>query len=360
MAEPIHAFDFLETTEFPDSHLIVALGDEPFLKRLVMLKLKHWGEDAGDDVAEYVGKTATWRDVSDELSTMSLFGSGPRLVVIQAADEFVSAHRPELEGFAASGCRSGRLILDVAKSMATNTNLYKAAANSGFIIDCKLPVASRGKSVDTGRIRKWIQAWAKLQHGLQLNVEATEAILDLVGMELGLIDQEIAKLALYADPKEKVSVDLIHRVIGGWRQKTTWEMLDAAASGNAAEALAQLDRLLQTGEHPIGLFGPISWSLRRFAAATRAVERQEKAGTRVNLSQAMLDGGFRRWPEDAFDAGQRQLRQLGRDRAGKMYQWLLETDLALKGSHSTPDKARFMLEQLIFRMAKRPTARARS
>ena len=278
--------------------------------------------------------------------------------LIQPADEFVTAWRGELERHAQGGVKSGRLILDVTKSMPANTRIYKESVKSGVVIDCKLPQTTRGKSksVDTGRIRKWIQNWAKSEHQLTMSVETTEAVLDLVGLELGLIDQELAKLALYADPKQNVTVELIHKVIGGWRQKTTWEMLDSAASGNAADALAQLERLLQTGEHPMALFGSISWSLRRFAAATRAVERQEKQGQRVNLSQAMLDAGFRKWPQDAFDAAQRQLRQLGRDRAGKMYQWLLETDLALKGTHSTPVKARFMLEKLIFQMAKRTPA----
>lgn len=354
MSEPIHAFDFLESNELPTTHFVVALGDEPFLKRLTMQRLKQLAESAGDDLTEYAGKSTPWRDVIDELSTMSLFGSGPRMVLIQPADEFVTAWRSELEDFAQKHTANGKLILDL-KTMPSNTRLYKEAVKSGCVIDCKLPQVSRGrsKSIDTGRIRKWLQVWAQAQHSLKLSVEATEAILDLVGLELGLIDQEMAKLALYLGPDEKVSTELIHKVIGGWRQKTTWEMLDAAASGKAADALAQLDRLLQTGEHPMALFGSISWSLRRFAAATRAVERQERSGRRVDLNAAMLDAGFRKWPQDAFESGQRQLRQLGRERAGQMYQWLLETDLALKGTHSTPSKARLALETLIFRMAKR-------
>lgn len=353
MADPIHAFDFLEAKELPDSHFIAAVGDEPFLKRLVMLRIKGFADESGDDLAEFVGKGTSWRDVIDELSTLSLFGSGPRCVVIQPADEFVTAWRSELETFAQSN-PSGRLVLDV-KSMPSNTRLYKEVAKSGCILDCKLPQVSRGrsKSVDTGRIRKWLQQWADKQYKLKINVEATEAILDLVGLELGLIDQELAKLSLYAQPGEKITVELINKVIGGWRQKTTWEMLDAAASGNAGDALEQLAKLLQTGEHPMALFGSISWSLRRFAATTRAVQRQERNGERVNLSNAMLEGGFRKWPQDAFESGQKQLKQLGRDRAGQMYQWLLDTDLSLKGTHSTPDKARLALEKLIFRMAKR-------
>ena len=52
-----------------------------------------------------------------------------------------------------------------------------------------------------------------------------------------------------------------------------------------------------------------------------------------------------------IEKAEKQMIQIGRQRGGKLYQWLLEIDLALKGSHSTPDRARFKLEQLILRLA---------
>jgi hypothetical protein len=48
---------------------------------------------------------------------------------------------------------------------------------------------------------------------------------------------------------------------------------------------------------------------------------------------------------------------LGRQRAGQLYRWLLELDLALKGSHSQEDRARWALEELVLRMAKRSADR---
>jgi DNA polymerase-3 subunit delta len=53
-----------------------------------------------------------------------------------------------------------------------------------------------------------------------------------------------------------------------------------------------------------------------------------------------------------LEKAERQLVQLGRARASRLYRWLLEADLALKGSHSSPPKARFVLEHLFARMAK--------
>ena len=61
----------------------------------------------------------------------------------------------------------------------------------------------------------------------------------------------------------------MQELVGGWRAKTAWEMIDAALAGNARAALAQLDRLLLAGEHPIGILAQIGSTLRRFAAAVR-------------------------------------------------------------------------------------------
>jgi DNA polymerase-3 subunit delta len=114
----------------------------------------------------------------------------------------------------------------------------------------------------------------------------------------------------------------------------------------------QLDRLLQSGEHPLALVGSIAWSLRRYAAATRIFQQAERRGEKMPLREALTQAGVRDWPFGAVAKAEERLKQLGRHRAGRMYRWLLELDLSLKGSHSPDTRARWALEQLILRMAK--------
>jgi DNA polymerase-3 subunit delta len=173
----------------------------------------------------------------------------------------------------------------------------------------------------------------------------------MLGVEFGLLDQEVAKLALYTDAKGKITEALVHEVTGGWQAKTAWELVEAAATGNAAEALKQLNRLLSSGEHPAALFGPISWSLRRYAAATRLFQRSERQGRRISLSAALEEAGFQRWQRKEIQDAEKQLRRLGRERATRLYRWLLEADLALKGSHSSPEMSRWVMERLLMQMA---------
>ncbi len=79
----------------------------------------------------------------------------------------------------------------------------------------------------------------------------------------------------------------------------------------------------------------------------------------MTLPGALEQAGFRKRPASAMERAQKQLKQLGRDRARQFYRWLLEADLALKGSHSQPKQARLVLETLFVRMAKalQPTRR---
>ena len=120
-------------------------------------------------------------------------------------------------------------------------------------------------------------------------------LVEMVGPELGLLDQELAKLALMAGNDKKITPEMVQKMVGGWRAKTTWEMLDLALDGNVAEALRQIDRLLASGEAPIGLLAQISASLRRLAAATRLILQAEAAGRRIGVGPALQQAGVNKF-----------------------------------------------------------------
>jgi DNA polymerase-3 subunit delta len=332
-------------------------GDEPFLKQLVLkaLRTQVIGDDKDVPVDTYdcSERLPDWRDVADELATGSLFGGGgPRLVVLERADSFVSANRQRLEDYVAKPSRSAVLILEVDEWPA-NTRLYKALDQRGSQIDCRPPQKQgKAKGIDEAAIVKWIVQWGKSQHALQMSKEAAQHLLDLTGPSFGLLDQDLAKLALLVPAGSKTTPEQVQEIIGGWRTKSTWDLVDAAADGDAGAALTQLDRLLHSGEHPLALVGSLSWSLRRYAVATRNFQQAERAGERIPLREALVRAGVKDWPIGNLAASEKRLIQLGRHRAGKLYRWLLELDLSLKGSHSQDDRARWALEQLLLRMSK--------
>ncbi len=351
----IHVFDFLEAASLP-APICVLFGSEAFLKRLARNRLRDavLGESADSPFATYDGGEIEWKDILDELSTMSLFGGGTRLVVVEQGDALVSKYRERLEAYAEKPRATSVLVLDV-DTWPRNTRLYKRLEKSGLQIECRAPEKPAGsrKVLDEAKLCGWLATWATQQHERQLQPAAAAELVGLVGPEFGLLDQELAKLALFVDERTEITPELVQQVVGGWRTQTIWELIDAATEGNTASALEQLGHLLDAGEHPVALFGQISWSLRRFASATRIYERHQRERQPKKVADALVQAGFPHWNRRALGRAEKQLTQLGRERAGRIYQWLLEADLALKGSHSAPHRARFVLEQLIGRMARR-------
>jgi len=341
MVKPLHAFDYLAAPEkHPPRPVCVLFGDEPFLRRQSLLQIRSavLGYDDGDfSLSTFEGPKSELRDVLDELATVAMFGGGKRLVVVEQADEFVSRYRQELEDYVTRPSPAGVLVLDL-KSFPGNTRLFKAVSADGAAIDCNAPAAAR--------VTRWLAARAKQAHQVQLPQPAAEMLLEMVGPELGLLDQELAKLALLAGDQRRITPEMVSRSVGGWRAKTAWQMLDAALDGHAAEALGQLDRLLASGEQPIGILAQISASLRRFAAATRLVLQAEAAGRRVQLRAALQQAGIRSF---VLKKAEGQLRRLGRQRGSQLYDWLLQADLDLKGASALPPRS--ILERLIIRLA---------
>jgi len=366
------AFEFLANPDkFPIKSFCVLFGDEPLLAReaLALIDARVLaGEDAEFSRITFSGeKTANpqveWRTVVDELSTSALFGGGQRLVIIENADDFVSRSREQLEAYAAKPSSAGVLVL-IVRTWPSNTKLYKAIAASGLPIECKID--------SEDKLPRWLTLRAEQKHQAKLTADAAERLLEIIGPELGRLDQELEKLSLIAlaelgiaEPtnttaKTKlptISVDLVNDNVGGWRAKTAWELSDKMNAGDTARALEQLGRLIESGEEPIALLAQVSSSLRKYAAATRGADLATLENKRIDLKSLLTEAGMKVWPA-ALQSAEVHLKQLTRPRGRQLLAWLLEADLALKGQSSSGHRARFVLEQLIVRLGRQTAPRS--
>lgn len=335
----VRAIEFIKAgRDRPPPPVCVLFGDEMFLKRQALRALRRQvaaGEDTEFGVQVFEGPNARWAEVLEELSTQPMFG-GKRLVVVQQADGFVAQNRALLEGYASRPRSSGVLVLEVQSWPAT-TRLYKLLDAQGLQVDCR--------ALRPAEVPAWLAEWARQEHGIRLTSAATSALVEMIGSGLGLLDQELAKLAVSAGRGGTVDVDLV-RQMAAWRARTVWDMLDAALEGDVATALAELDRLLLAGETPVGLLAQMGASLRRLAAATATVLAAEKAGRKMPLREALRAAGVNPY---YLEKTERQLRRLGRQRGQALLGWLLEADLALKGDSQLPP--RIILEKLLVRIA---------
>jgi DNA polymerase-3 subunit delta len=318
-------------------------GDDAFLKRHVLAALRGLvlgtaDEPAGDELglATFPGEKATWAAVHDELETLP-FLSPRRLVVVEAADPFVSRERARLEKYVAAPSPAGVLVLEV-QTWPSNTRLAKLLSGEATL-DCKAPPA--------GQLPEWCRTWCSSRHGKELAADAARLLVDLVGPQMGLLDQELAKLVLYAGNAPRVESADVDTLVGNSRAEKTFKIFDLIGNGQTGEALTLLDRLFEQGEDPFKLLGAFSHHLRGLARAARLSAR----GT--PLSAALAQAGI---PPFATRGAEAQMRHLGRRRLDRLFDWLLQVDLGFKGSSQL--SPRTILERLVVRLARAPEAAA--
>lgn len=343
---PTEAFDIIQSPPKQDKlpAVVVLFGEDSTLKTWVLRLLT-----ADGDAETVEGDSSLWRDIRDEVSTVSLFDSGQRrVVIVRDGDGLVKKFRTEIEDYVAKPSSAGRLLLEL-KTLASNTRLYKATDKDHLLIHCGIPKTPKGKNHDSGKLRKFITDTISSRHQCKLSTGAADLLVDLIGTDIGMLDTEVAKVALYAEPGGKIDEQMIRDIVGGWKGNTIWQTIDAAANGNAAEALRQLDKMMSSGEQPIALLPQMAWSMRRLGMATAAVDYAEAKGRRPVVSDALSAAGVRPYELKNIEA---QLRQIGRARGRKVLHWLLEADYKLKGTHSTSGPDRFVLEEFVLKLAK--------
>lgn len=339
-SEPIsHAFAFLaQDTQQALPTVWIAIGPDDFLRReSIDHALKLGGIDP-ISVARFDGEDAQWRDVNDELSTQSLFDTGgPKVAYIRKADSFVSQYRDQIERWIEQADAGSTLLMDM-QTLPSNQRIYKLASSKGRLVST---AEVKGKE-----LAAWITQWGNKKHGVQLTNPQVSLIEDRVGYVCGLIDCELAKLALFTDAQGKVSDQRVDELVGGWRTQTVWKLSDAIADGQIAEAIDGIDKLIMAGQNAIGIAAQISWSLRRYAIAATWIDQQKRHGVQgVSLQEALSQAGIK------FDFSQheRRLKKIGWARAKEILGWLIDLEKELKGNHSQEDRARLALESFIFR-----------
>ena len=336
------AMQFLEKAAKSKRQPIYALiGDEDFLKRRVREAIIASLLDDADPafaVSVYAGDKLDFSTIRNDLDTPS-FLAPCRIVVVEDADKkphpaveaFISTHRAALEKYAAAPSSVGVLILDV-KSFPETTKLAKALPDAAKIV-CKSPA----------KLAAWCVGWAKSAHGKKLNPDAAELLVHLVGSAMGLLDQEIEKLATAIGAKAAIEAEDVDKFVSRNTSAGVFKILDAIGEGKAKEALDIAEFMMNEGEDPMAILAPLSSQLRKLAGVGRGIANRE------SLGQAMDNAGVPKW-EGARIPCEKQVRWLGQRRLNQLSTWLVEIDLGFKGGCELPREVQ--LERLIVKLAR--------
>jgi DNA polymerase III subunit delta len=180
--------------------------------------------------------------------------------------------------------------------------------------------------VKTGDVAGWVAKRAlglQLKSGLQLKLDKDAALYlaEVFGGDLAGIVSELNKLALLDN--QNLSRETVARVVGLEAPGDSFAMLGAATSGRPGEALAQLRRLLASGEDPFKLLGAVVW---QYSLVARSVALLQ-GGERVTETLAAQRLNVKPYPaKKALEVARRLNEAKIRAHLGR----ILEADQAMK------------------------------
>ena len=171
-----------------------------------------------------------------------------------------------------------------------------------------------------GDVAGWVARRAQSMQ-LKLARDAATYLAEVFGSDLAGIVAELNKLALMDDAQ--LSRETVARVVGLEAPGDSFAMLGAATSGRPAEALAQLRRLLASGEDPYRLMGAVVW---QYSLVARTVALLQ-GGERVTEALAAQRLNVKPYPaKKALEVARRLNEPKIRAHLGR----ILEADQAMK------------------------------
>jgi DNA polymerase-3 subunit delta len=218
------------------------------------------------------------------------------------------------------------VLLVLGAKLHGQRRLMKHAKKNGYLVSCP-PLNRRD-------LPGWIERAAR-ERGHGMSSDIAEALAELVGPELGPVDDALERLSLYVGDKADITEEALTQVVTRVRQDTVWQLVDALGRRRLGQALASLADAYDPRDGGLRLLGAVAWSVRqlvKYASARRAGEAPPAAAKSAGV------------PPFKVQQVERNVREVTAARLESWLQRLADADRALKSS-SRPGRA--ILEALL-------------
>ncbi len=311
--------------------IVVAGKDSALVKRCVgeQVDAMLTPDERATALLSLDGKQADIAQVMDELRTLP-FLAERRVVVVQEADPFVTAHRSTLETYFDSPSSTGCLVLAVG-SWPGNTRLAKKLKSAGDLIHVDPP--------KPWHMARELVALSDRRHQKKLAPAAAELLVQLTGDDWSRLQGELEKLVVFVGQTREIGVAHVEQLVGHNRVFGAFEVIDAMSMGRSGEALKRLRNMFaEDRAAQYTVVGAFAYHFRRLFNG--------KALLTQGQSQGDVAKALRLWAKkDQFFA---QLRRLSLAQIGLYLQRLAEIDYHIKTGRMRPAVA---MEQLVLRVS---------
>jgi DNA polymerase-3 subunit delta len=289
------------------------------------------------------GETAALADVLDELRTYSLL-CPYKIVIVDRAELFVTAHRAALERYAEAPVDHATLVF--RSDTWRQGRLDKLIEKAGCIIRCD--------PLTPPQARAWIEQRAQSEYGRKLSPQAAQLLVNRLGADLMLLDSELAKVVILAGASSSagaaggaaggaerpIEAALVEAVVGRSSDEKAWAiqsavlacLSDGASSkeGTRAGALiAKVHELVELAGHDEV---PVIWAVADLVRKLRVggmLRRQGHGDFQITKTLAIWD----RDQQDLF------LKALGKVDPAAVARWfdrIMELDRRSRSSLGPP------------------------
>jgi DNA polymerase-3 subunit delta len=169
-------------------------------------------------------------------------------------------------------------------------------------------------------LRQWVRRGV-VEQGATISPEAVDLLAKLVGGNLWVMASEINKLALFASGR-RIEAEDIKAIVSSAQETSVFAMVDAILDFKVGVAEQLLEQLLERGASPAYLLAMLSRQVRLIVQA-RELRRQRRP-------EVEIQGKLGLPSEFALRKTLDQAQRYPLERLKKVYNKLLETDLAIK------------------------------
>jgi DNA polymerase III subunit delta len=243
-------------------------------------------------------------------------------------------------------------LLLSALQVDRRTRIYRKFEELGAVMQLDLERERTGK-VSRESLREFLDEEFK-RCGKRIDSAAREAILIRAGDDLRALRQEIEKLLLYTVDQATIQVQDVEALFPDQADGWIFDLTRLLASGDDTGALAQLDRLMSQGEHPLKLLGALASEVRKLLCARQLMDGELRGrwrrGMNYNQFQQYVSSPtttlLTRNPYADFMCFQRA-DSLSTEELLSYLRAIHDTDLCLKSTGNNP---KLIMERLILRM----------
>ncbi len=137
-----------------------------------------------------------------------------------------------------------------------------------LVLSCTVPQGSKAKfyrdlaktarslelqPLTAADVPGWLMSRAREGYGIELEVDAAQALGAAIGSNLGILSQEMEKLKAFVGDRARVTVADVEAAGTSLPSQDRWRWLDLVGEGHLDRALASLGVLMGQGENGVGL-----------------------------------------------------------------------------------------------------------